>query len=71
MSDHFQGATKMVTLAADVSRCVGVGDDLEGWREGCAACLRRTSAPSGPHQVWIDPPPIVAFWCEFLIEGER
>lgn len=52
-------------LPSDVARCQGVGDDIEGWREGCETCMRRTS-PLG--RVHMTPPPIIAFWCEFLIE---
>lgn len=28
-------------LPNDVARCAGVGDNDEGWREGCADCARR------------------------------
>lgn len=55
-------------LANDIARCDGVGsmeDGVQGWREGCETCLRRT-APR-PERVWmIAPPPIIAFECEFL-----
>ena len=56
-------------LADDVARCNGVGSDdtEEGWREGCKTCLRRI-APR-PEQCWMmEPPAIIAFECEFLIE---
>jgi hypothetical protein len=57
----------MTALANDIARCNGVGNDTEGWREGCETCLRRT-APR-PETAWmIDPPIIVAFECEYLIE---
>lgn len=52
----------------DFARCRGVGDDVEGWREGCEHCLRRTSPP-GPNGQFIEPPAIIVFECEFLIEG--
>lgn len=53
--------------ANDVARCNGYGSDEEGWREGCDNCLRRI-APR-PEQVWVmEPPPIIVFECEFLIE---
>ena len=55
-------------LLYDIARCPGVGSENEGWREGCETCLRRT-APGSPHrQVWMEPPAIIAFWCEYLIE---
>lgn len=56
-----------MTLPNDISRCAGSGSDEEGWREGCEHCLRRTS-PANDQTSWIAPPPIIAFWCEFLIE---
>jgi hypothetical protein len=58
----------MITLPADVHRCPGSGSDEEGWREGCEACLRRTSPPADPERVWMmQPPAIIAFWCEYEI----
>lgn len=45
----------MSTLSNDIARCPGVGDDTEGWREGCDDCLRRT-APR-PDPVWMMTPP--------------
>ena len=56
-------------LPNDIARCTGVGDDAEGWREGCEDCMRRT-APSttGDVYAWITPPAIIAFSCEFRIE---
>ena len=59
------------TLLYDIARCPGVPnqpDEPPGWREGCETCLRRT-APGSPHrQAWMEPPAIIAFWCEYLIE---
>lgn len=58
-----------MTLPPDAVRCPGEGSLEEGqwtWREGCETCLRRT-APGGRR--WMMPPPIVAFWCEGLIES--
>jgi hypothetical protein len=60
----------MNTLPNDVARCEGVGFDEDGdwgWREGCETCLRRTAPRNGVHS-YIEPPKIIAFWCEFLIE---
>lgn len=59
-------------LPANVARCDGVGSDdpEEGWREGCETCLRRT-APRSEHVAMIEPPPIIAFECEYLIEPKR
>ena len=56
-----------MTLPDDEFRCPGVGNDAEGWREGCDVCLRRLSG-GGDYVPWMTPPPIVAFECEFLIE---
>jgi hypothetical protein len=64
----------MNTLPNDVARCDGVGDwdwkEGWGWREGCETCLRRTAPRNGVH-FFIEPPKIIAFWCEFLIEPEK
>ena len=56
-------------LPLDVERCAGVGSDAEGWREGCDDCLRRTCRPDDASRlVWMQPPLIIAFWCEARIE---
>lgn len=55
----------MNTLPNDIARCGGVGSDEEGWREGCDTCLRRTAATG---KEWVEPPPVIAFECEYLIE---
>lgn len=62
-------STALSALANHVARCDGVGSDDpdEGWREGCDTCLRRT-APRPEMCSMIEPPPILAFECEFLIE---
>jgi hypothetical protein len=63
----------MNTIPNDVARCEGVGYDEDGtwgWREGCETCLRRTAPRNGVNS-FIEPPKIVAFECEFLIEPER
>jgi hypothetical protein len=64
----------MNTLPNDVTRCEGVGDwdwkEGWGWREGCENCLRRTAPRNGVNS-FIEPPKIIAFWCEFLIEPEK
>lgn len=58
----------MTRLPADVHRCPGVGEDGD-WREGCETCLRRTSPPHD-RQTWMEPPSVIEFWCEALIEPE-
>ena len=58
-----------MTLPADIARCSGSGDD-EGWREGCEDCQRRTDRSTFPLQVWMKPPAIIAFECEYRIEPE-
>lgn len=57
-------------LPNDFARCDGVGDDEEGWREGCETCLRRT-APRPEITIMIDPPEIIAFECESLIKPKN
>ena len=54
-------------LPNDVARCAGVGDDIEGWREGCEDCQRRTAGSVGEQLSWIEPPAIIVFCCEFRI----
>jgi len=60
------------TLPNDIARCDGVGSDdpEEGWRDGCETCLRRTSTRA-ERSIIMEPPPIIAFECEFLIEPEN
>ena len=61
-----------MTLPNDIARCPGVGSDAEGWRDGCERCLRRTAPPSDhPRVVRMQPPPIIAFECEYLIEYQE
>jgi hypothetical protein len=60
----------METLPNDVSRCDGVGNDIEGWREGCDICLRRLAPRPEIYSV-IEPPLIIAFECEYLIEPNQ
>jgi hypothetical protein len=57
---------EMTDIPHDTARCDGVQHDGH-WREGCEHCLRRT-APRPAKCVMMTPPPIIAFWCEFLIE---
>jgi len=60
-----------MTLPADIARCPGAGSDAEGWREGCEHCLRRTSPPADQDRVlWMQPPAVIVFECEYLIEDE-
>lgn len=62
----------MTTLPADVARCPGVGSDSEGWRDGCDVCLRRlvqaVDHPGVPH---MEPPEIIVFECEYLLEDKQ
>ena len=57
-----------MTLPNDVARCSGVGDDVEGWRDGCEDCARRLAESTGAVSAWMMPPAIIAFWCEFRID---
>lgn len=60
-------------MTADTARCDGAGSIEEGvqyWREGCETCLRRT-APRPETVSMIQPPAIIAFECEYLIEPEN
>ena len=59
-----------MTLPHDIARCRGVGNDAEGWREGCEDCLRRTDAGSPDRQAYITPPAIIVFECEYRLEPE-
>lgn len=59
------------TLPNDIARCNGFfadDGDHSDWREGCETCLRRT-APRPERVQMIEPPLIIAFECEFLIEN--
>jgi len=62
-----------MTLPNDVARCNGYwcedGDHSE-WREGCEKCLRRTAPREGKYPL-INPPAIIAFECEYLIEPTK
>lgn len=58
-----------VRLADDVARCVGVGDDSDGWREGCECCARRLAGPASNGRTnFIAPPAMIVFCCEHRIE---
>lgn len=59
-----------MTLPHDIARCRGVGNDAEGWREGCEDCLRRTDPGNPDRQSYIKPPAIVVFECEYRMEPE-
>lgn len=56
-------------LPYDIARCTGSGSYTEGWREGCEFCLRRIVPGHPERQVMMEPPRVVAFECENLIEG--
>lgn len=53
------------------ARCLGSGSYEDGkwhWREGCDDCQRRYGwAGDGWAGDWIEPPPIIAFECEYRI----
>jgi hypothetical protein len=58
-------------LPFDVARCAGVHDTEDGvtyWREGCERCLRRIVPGHPIRQVTMEPPAIIVFECESLIE---
>ena len=55
----------MTNLPNDIARCPGSGSEGD-WREGCEDCARRL-APRPEMTVWMEPPPIIAFWCEYHI----
>lgn len=74
-AEDCDGGAAMTTpsLPYHVPRCRGVGYEEDGtidWREGCENCLRRTAPPhpDPSRRLWISPPPIIAFFCEHLIE---
>ena len=52
------------------ARCLGSGSYEDGkwhWREGCDDCQRRYGWAGG----WIEPPPIIAFECEYRIGPDK
>ena len=56
-----------MTLLYDIARCNGV--NIEGeWREGCEDCRRRTEPGNPQRQVYIVPPAVIVFECEYRIE---
>jgi hypothetical protein len=60
-------------LPYDVARCPGYGFKEDGemhWREGCDDCLRRTEPGDPERQVFMRPPAVIAFECEFRIGKE-
>lgn len=62
----------MKTLPPHYARCEGVFFIEDGeidYREGCKNCLRRI-APHPYCEIWMEPPPIIAFECEYLIEDD-
>lgn len=67
-ADSGEPVQKPITLPHDVARCSGVGDDKDGWREGCDDCARRTAELPKGFASWVTPPAIIAFECEFRIE---
>lgn len=73
MTKHFQSSLDRCTKIMDnIARCRGVCDEDDGeiyWREGCERCVRRTMTPNTTPM--IEPPAIIAFWCEYLVEQEN
>lgn len=59
-----------ITLPQDVARCRGIGSEEEGWRDGCDVCLRRL-AKKNDWNWYMQPPAVIAFECEYLIEKEN
>jgi len=55
-------------LPNDYARCNGSGSDEEGWREGCDNCLRRIAKSTSHLVLMMQPPAIIVFECEYLIE---
>jgi len=61
--------SRLPVLPDGIARCRGVGEDGE-WREGCDDCARRLAPVQDEYRaVWMEPPAIIAFECEFLIYG--
>ena len=62
-----------MTLPANIERCRGFGDGPEDWLDECKTCQRRTAAwgglPGGG--VFMEPPPVIGFFCEFFISGDE
>jgi len=64
------------TLPNDIARCDGEwiedGED-SSWREGCENCARRIAGlnKTSTRTVWMQPPEVIVFWCEFWIEQEK
>lgn len=58
-------------LPDDIARCRGVGNDEDGWRTGCERCLRRTAPVTGEGVRYMEPPPVILFFCDYLIEDEQ
>ena len=53
-------------LPRDYAKCAGVGEE-GAWREGCEDCLRRLSIGTDEDEYRMQPPLIIAFFCEFHI----
>ena len=68
--EHAKTMKQKMTLPKDIARCRGIGSDEEGWREGCDTCLRRLAIATdkpGARVNNMQPPPIIALWCEYHI----
>ena len=63
--------TPPTELSVGPARCPGIGSYEDGewyWREGCYDCYRRITWYGDG---WIEPPPIIAFECEYRIGPDK
>ena len=61
----------MTKPSVGIARCPAIGSYEDGewhWREGCDDCQRRVA---WTRDDWIDPPPIIAFECEYRIGPDK
>ena len=67
---HAESMKQKMSLPNDIARCSGIGSEKEGWFEDCETCLRRLAIASDNPNARVNnmqPPPIIAFWCEYRI----
>lgn len=61
----------MKYLPNDVAKCNGVGEEEDGimyWRDGCERCARRLYPVHWEYAYYLEPPTIIDFECDYLIE---